>query len=89
MRESSNHPTGNSRPGRLVVLATLLVALSAAGVTTAGTPSPPSAASTESAPLALGLDPDRLARINGLVAEAIAAGEMSGCVVAIGRRAGT
>lgn len=36
----------------------------------------------------LGLDASRLTRIDGLVAEAIAAGEMSGCVVCIGRRGG-
>jgi len=40
-------------------------------------------------PAALGLDPARLARIEGLVADAIAAGETPGCVVCIGRRAGT
>lgn len=38
---------------------------------------------------ALGFDADRLARIDGLVAEAIAAGETPGCVVCVGRRAGT
>jgi uncharacterized protein YbbC (DUF1343 family) len=56
--------------------AMLLVA--AAGVAAPPTPSPEP----------LGLDPVRLARIDGLVAEALAAGEMSGCVVCIGRRAG-
>jgi hypothetical protein len=55
--------------------AMLLVA--AAGVAAPPTPSPEP----------LGLDPVRLARIDGLVAEALAAGEMSGCVVCIGRRA--
>ncbi|MFM1902155.1 MAG: Esterase EstB [Planctomycetota bacterium] len=46
------------------------------------------AAAPPLAPAALKLDPVRLARIDGLVAQALAAGEMSGCVVCIGRRAG-
>lgn len=43
---------------------------------------------TADEPAALGFDPARLAAIDGLVAEAIAKGEMPGCVVCIGRRAG-
>ena len=39
-------------------------------------------------PLTIGLDATRLARIDGLVAAAIAAGETPGCVVCIGRRSG-
>jgi uncharacterized protein YbbC (DUF1343 family)/CubicO group peptidase (beta-lactamase class C family) len=39
-------------------------------------------------PATLGLDPARLERIPALVEEALAAGEMSGCVVCIGRRGG-
>ena len=48
-----------------------------------------SPAASPETPAALGLDPARLARIEGLVEQAIAAGETSGCVVSIGRRAGT
>lgn len=39
-------------------------------------------------PGSLGLDPARLARIDGLVEQAIAAGETPGCVVCIGRSGG-
>ena len=46
-------------------------------------------ANTSTAAAALGLDPARLARIDDLVADAIASGETPGCVVCVGRRAGT
>jgi uncharacterized protein YbbC (DUF1343 family) len=88
MRPSRNCPTWSGRPARFAAWCLLWSAASASAAA-ADSPSPPPAPAATQTALSLGLDPVRLARIDGLVAEAIAAGEMSGCVVAIGRRAGT
>ena len=70
--------------------APVAAALVALGVGCAG-PFATAARAAEAAPVAAaaaGLDAARLGRIEGLVAGAIASGEMTGCVVCIGRRAG-
>ena len=89
MRPSRNCPTWPGRPARFAAWCLLWSAASVAGVSADDSLSPPPAPAAAQTALSLGLDPVRLARIDGLVGEAIAAGEMSGCVVAIGRRAGT
>ena len=70
---------------RRIVTAWLLLAVLAAQAVAADAPAPLPPAR---AAAALGLDEARLEAIDGLVAPAIAAGEMSGCVVCIGRRGG-
>ena len=44
------------------------------------------AALPEADPAAVGMDPQQLARIDELVAEGLAAGEMAGCVVCVGHQ---